>query len=270
MITLPSPLKPKHLILVCCHAIYLSGPSNGISEDEWLLASFQSGETPTFAAHIQAGLRLVSSEPSSLLIFSGSKTRSETQKSEAQSYLDLCFDNDFWGLLSGDGREEIMKRLVLEEQALDSFANLLFSILKFWRSTRTWPDKITIVSHEFKRARFMELHVKAARWPKDRVEFVGIDPKYMIEESEEWDAGRAESVRKGERERGFGAWESDLLGMGEVLKGKRGSRNHWRVNQLWFSSEDERRRSGVKMRVVSGDGREEEVLLDVEQPWETG
>lgn len=48
------------------------------------------------------------------------------QKSESQSYLDLCIDNDFWGLLP-DLKDR--KRIVLEEKALDSFGNLVHGLL---------------------------------------------------------------------------------------------------------------------------------------------
>ncbi len=59
------------LIIVCCHGIWLGGPSLGDDEAEWLIAPFQSEETPTFTEHIKAGFRLLSSTSASLLIFSG-------------------------------------------------------------------------------------------------------------------------------------------------------------------------------------------------------
>jgi hypothetical protein len=269
---------PTHLILVCCHAIYIGGPTQGDSESEWLIAPFQEGETATFTAHIKTGLSLLAASPSSLLVFSGSRTRPETEKSEARGYWDLCIDNDFWsipGFEKSKGHIEdgfgsnFRDRIVLEEQALDSFGNFMFSILKFQKETGSWPRKISIVSHEFKRKRFLDLHVQAARWPRDRVELVGVDPEYMVEGSAEWNEERAESVWRGERKLGFKAWESDLLGMGVDLRGKRARRNCWGVSQVWFDDEDERRRSGVKSRVVRADGGvEEEVLIDKRQPWE--
>ena len=268
-----SPAHPTHLIIVCCHAIYLGGPTRGQSEEEWLLASFQSGETPTFMEHLRKGLTLLSSDASSILVLSGSRTRQETEKSEARGYLDLCLDNEFWGIPASDGHggdgADFEKRVLLEEQALDSFGNLMFSLLGFWKVVGRWPERITIVSHEFKRRRFMELHVKAARWPAERAEFVGVDPDYMVRGCRAWDETRAEEVWRGEKERGFKAWERDVLGMGEGLRRKRMARDCWKVSQVWFGSGDDRRRSWVKSRVVEReDGVMEEVLSDETQPWE--
>ena len=181
---------------------------------------------------------------------------------------------------------------MLEEQALDSYGNLLFGILRFWKEVGRWPEKVTIVSHGFKRGRFLDLHVPATRWPEGRVEFLGIDPEYMVEDEIEmgskgtadstasgsltaqvnshkygkrtllFDKERTAEVLKGERERGYKAWEDDPQGTGEALSEKRRKRNFWDVIQLFFETEEERR-SGVKSWQRDG----EEGLEDAVQPW---
>ncbi|KAH9218825.1 hypothetical protein DL95DRAFT_385061, partial [Leptodontidium sp. 2 PMI_412] len=177
---------------------------------------------------MKAGLSLLASDHTSLLVFSGSKTRPEIEKSEARGYLDFCIRNEFWGILEAVDykyqqssnpspsssstittppppanqsveylQDQEQPNIHLEEQALDSFSNLLFSLLLFHRRTRTWPAKISVISHAFKEPRFMDLHVPTLRFPSHRVHFVGIDPDYMDPGCVAFDEVRAESVRRG-------------------------------------------------------------------------
>ena len=129
-------------------------------------------------------------------MFSGAATRQETFLSEASSYLSLCVDNDFWGLLPAEGKSERIAAISLEEQALDSFSNLLFSIVRFWHSTHTWPEKITIVSQGFKKNRFLGCHVKAIRWPIERIAFTGATPWSV--DAVRWDEERVDEIKKAE------------------------------------------------------------------------
>lgn len=272
--------SPTHLIIVCCHAIYLGGPTNGASDSEWLLAPFQKDEAPTFVAHARAGMEVLISDPAALLFFSGSQTRREVDRSEAQGYLDLLRDNSFFGLLSSlakHEREDLVKaRILLEEKALDSFGNVLFSMIGFWRQTRTWPEKITIVSHEFKRERFMELHVKTLKLTVSHitVEYSGIDPGYMVQAAKEFSEARTEEVRKGELERGYRAWEHDLWGKGQLLREKRWKRNTWSVSQELFDAAlNERELASAVTQSVEfewlGEMVKEEVFdIEAEFPWQ--
>ena len=68
---------------------------------------------------------------------------------------------------------------------------------------------------------------------------------------------------KGAREV-VGHWLEDPHGVGEVLARKRWERNLWDVDQVFFDSQEERERSGVKTRLLDEDT---EVLDGSVQPW---
>lgn len=61
----------------------------------------------------------------------------------------------------------------LQEHARDSFENLLFSLCRFHALTGHYPERLLLVSYEFKHERFAGLHAKALRWPTTRLDFLG-------------------------------------------------------------------------------------------------
>jgi len=163
--------------------------------------------------------------------------------------LKLAEENAFW-CKDNQQREDVKTRILLDEQALDSFSNVIYSMLSFWRRTSQWPTKISLVTHEFKRKRFLTHHVPTLGIPRECVDYVGINPEYMDASHETYAAVRSEEVRRGEAEKGLKAWEEDEWGRGEVLRGKRCGRNYWAAGQLLFTSQEERAKSALKTGIV--------------------
>ncbi|KAK4203278.1 Mur ligase [Triangularia verruculosa] len=246
---------PNHLIIVCGHGIYLGGPKNGQDEEnEWLIEPYKKGETPTFIEHIKAGCDIFNSDPESVLVFSGGPTRPETPLTEARSYFNLAIDNNFLippSLLDS--------RVLVEDRALDSYFNILFSLVLYWRHhpQHHWPKQMTIVSHGFKRDRIVNGHCAAIGFPLERVDYLGIDPPGLKREDE------------GSNQLTLGLWEQDPHGAGEELMKKRSGRNCWGFNQQLFLDKDEEVEAGMEGQVrVLEDWSE--TLVDCEtgtRPW---
>lgn len=182
-------------------------------------------------------------------------TRTETTLSEARSYHNLAVANKYFGLI-GDTDPVAQSRILLEERALDSYYNVLFSVVDFWRTHAVWPKQLTLVSHAFKQTRLVDGHCAAIGFPLHRVAFVGINPPGVedLNRSPEGQASDKANAMRGVQ-LAIGQWKDDPHGVGEELAGKRRQRNCWGVNQRLFFSDEERARSNVLTRTLE-DGTE--------------
>lgn len=160
----------ENLIIVAGHAIYVASNFNHPEADSsWFLQDFQKGEARFYIEHIDRGVDLAATEPTSLLVFSGGQTRVEAgARSEATGYWLLAEH-----VLQWKGTN-VRERATTEEYARDSFENLLFSICRFYECTQRYPRRVTVVSWRFKRERF-ELHRKAIRLSENHFAFEGVN-----------------------------------------------------------------------------------------------
>ncbi|EGR45060.1 uncharacterized protein TRIREDRAFT_69064 [Trichoderma reesei QM6a] len=232
--------SPNHLIIVCCHGVWTGGPSNGFSEDEWLIADFQRGETATFIEHIKAGLRCLAEDyDNAMLAFSG--------------YANIASSNNFFNIIPSTKNPS--SKVLIEDRALDSYHNVLFSLTLFYTRFHTWPAHLTVVSHAFKEPRLVNGHCTAIGFPLERTAFVGIDPPGMTnEENVDGMKGVGQAVDD---------WTRDPHGRGEVLAGKRRRRNPWGVWQGIFKE-----KGGDKGGLVTeGEGEAETLVDGAPRPW---
>lgn len=127
-----------------------------------------AGQAGTFLSHIRTGVQLAAVDSTALLLFSGGQTRRAAgPRTEGQSYWHEAEKATWFD------HPEVMARALTEENARDSFENVLFSICRFRELTGEYPDNVTVVSYDFKERRFAELHRSALGFPKKRFFFVG-------------------------------------------------------------------------------------------------
>ncbi|KAJ7128946.1 hypothetical protein C8R43DRAFT_1098509 [Mycena crocata] len=203
----------NHLIVVPGHAVWKgTNVDLRMKVEEWTFQSYQKNQESSplevFFQHISNAARLALEDKQSLIVFSGGQTQPTSTHTEGESYLRLALNA---GLFQSD----TFSRATYEGYALDSFQNLLFSIARFREYTGSYPEKITVVGYEMKRARFAELHRAAIRWPESRFNYIGIDME-----------GDNTQARQGERQNGYLPYLSDLYGCHSYLANKRRQRNY--------------------------------------------
>lgn len=179
--------------------------------------------------------------------------------SEGESYRNVAHANSYFDLFpDGTSHSEISSRILVDDRALDSYYNILSSLVLFWRVHRVWPEQLTIVSHGFKRKRLVDLHCAAIGFPLHKVRFLGTDPEGLPSKfkSSAHVQPAAEvhpfwrSVVEAEEQ-----WRADPHGVGEILAAKRRERNVWAVDQRLFADGEEGERRRVRTRFLD-DGTE--------------
>lgn len=177
-----SPKKaPTNLIILPCHSVYKDevisniDPNAGSKSESWILAPFQveADDHLSFIDHVERCNTLIKKRSDdAVLMLSGGFTKSQLELSESRSYFNL-------GLQRGWFDESMLnKSIFLEEFARDSYENVLFSLIRFYKLFHKYPKVITVVGFEFKEPRFVELHLKTLGYTGDNVEYIGIGPDF--------------------------------------------------------------------------------------------
>ncbi|MBM3788505.1 MAG: hypothetical protein FJW30_29570 [Acidobacteria bacterium] len=199
----------RNLVVVAGHAI-CKEPRDPLNESNWVLLDFQKNEVHCYVEHVEAGVRTAAADPSALLVFSGGYSRAEAgPRSEAQSYYWIA---DHYGWY---GAPEVRNRAITEEFSRDSYENLLCSICRFREYAGSFPEHVTFVSWELKRARF-DLHRRTMCWPAARFTYLGPNNPPGYE--------RALSAETRNR----AAYERDPYSASPEFRAKRDSRNPFR------------------------------------------
>jgi hypothetical protein len=161
-------MKPENCIVVCCHGIFTGGGSPAKAAN-WLLQPYQSDEEPRqYLAHCQAGIALAYQQERSCLIFSGGYTYAESPEiSEARSYYQAATTAELFP-------PDFPAPVVLEEYALDSFENILLSLLCYKEYVGTYPRSLSVISWKFKGER-LRLHCQALQLPLAMYNIIGVE-----------------------------------------------------------------------------------------------
>lgn len=206
-------------IIVAGHAVFLGGPdcppAEVTKDSNWTLLPYQKGEPHFYVAHIRAALDLAEQDPSALVIFSGGFTRKDAKsRSEAQGYCDVA---------SALGLIHKAHAWTLEEFSRDSFDNCLYGIARFAQAAGRLPDQVTVVSWEFKSARF-EHHMGTILFPLSKYNFIGVG---LPDDSDAAISGEKATLR---------LFANDRTGYGPVLGEKKKARNPFEYAESYSPS----------------------------------
>ena len=150
-----STTKPQTIVIVPGHDILVNATLALI--DKGWVAGFP-GEAVARMLHIWVAIAYAAAQGGgAIVIFSGGVTKRQTSLSEAQSYLNGA---KYCQWIGPD------VSWLLEEFALDSPTNVVYSLARFYQEFSCFPSRVVVSGFEFKRRRYC-LHWSAivARCP---------------------------------------------------------------------------------------------------------
>lgn len=133
------------LLVVAGHAIYQRG--------KWYGGRFE-GEDRFYEQHVLEGLRVARAEGYEAMALSGGHTRDRDPNFPSQ-HVTNSEGEGMLEFLAAHGLLGATPPLVLAESyARDSFENIFYSILCFYREFKQWPSRVGVVSWKLKAVRF--------------------------------------------------------------------------------------------------------------------
>lgn len=259
-------MSRTHLIIVPCHSIWTGGAKLGEDSGEWLLQTFQveGNDHLAFIDHLMLGQESLLEDEKAILVISGGRTKLEAGSlSEAESYhrlLDLKRRQSVHKQI-----DEIESRTFVEPFAKDSFENILYLICRFYDVCGRYPKCITICGFEFKKDRFLQLHLqRALGFDLKCVNFKGNSPNPVFQgpKRDKYFEELAANERKT-----YNIFKKDLYGLGPVLMAKRTSRNPFKEAHNYKSENPDISLLLSLMKDVEAKALELSAHLKLNFPW---
>lgn len=251
---------PDKLLILCCHATFRAHLGQSpFDEKVWSLKPYQIGdydrpsEHTTFITHIKAAIDSYFHDDSQVLVISGGKT-TDDELSESESYYAVI---DTLGLLPDDSDTGLV---VHENHSTDSYQNLLFSLIEYYKLAESWPSRITLITHAFKFDRFVENHAAAIHWPVDRISVMGLNAPMS-----KTDMDTVQDAERHTRD----AFAKDPYGVQPFLMEKKRSR-HWDeacIDELLAGIKDARVVGQLRELLVWRGGKDGTELFPGVTPW---
>jgi hypothetical protein len=186
-------METQNLIIVPGHAIYFGKEKNQCYLSEYWLGTYSGylyeDEVNMYIDHIRQGLIHLSNDPLSFLVFSGGLTRRKklfdekniSPITEAKSYYNIAEQFNWFNCAIDKSKVGI------EEYALDSYENLMYSLILFRNNFNVFPKNVCIYGLKFKEKRYT-FHADSIRKdyliePNFRFYYYGINnpPDYILD-----------------------------------------------------------------------------------------